>query len=247
MPLLNKEVINIIKVLGSSSSGNSYIYEVDNEILLIELGLNFKTIKQGLNFDLSKVKAAIVTHSHGDHSKGVKEALNSGVDVYMSNGTIEELELDNHRLHGFEYDGEYPKYKMFKVGNFTIFPFQSQHDTKEPVNFLIHHPKDGKTLFITDSYYCKHRFNKVDRLLVECNYSEEVLPTLPPWRFRTLKSHMSLETLKETLSCWNLTNTKDITLIHISHDNGEPERFRQEIKELTGIKTYIGESGLVIE
>lgn len=239
-------MINIIKVLGSSSSGNSYIYEVDNEILLIELGMNFKTIKQGLNFDLSKVKAAIITHSHGDHSKGVKEALNSGIDVYMSNGTIEELELNNHRLHGFEYDGEYPKYKAIKIGNFTILPFQAQHDTKEPVNFLIHHPKDGKTLFITDSYYCKHRFNKVDRILVECNYSEDVLSTLPKWRYRTIKSHLSLETLKEMLLTMDLTKTKDITLIHISHDNGEPNRFKQEIEELTRIKTYIGEPNLTI-
>ena len=124
----------MIKILGSSSSGNSYIYEVDNEILLIELGIKFKDIKKALDFDLSKVKGSIITHSHGDHTKGVKEALSCGIDVYMSKGTIEELELNNHRLHGFEYDGEYPKYKMFKIGNFTILPLKSEHDTKEPVS-----------------------------------------------------------------------------------------------------------------
>lgn len=237
----------MIKILGSSSSGNSYIYEVDNEILLIELGLNFKAIKQSLDFNLSNVKGAIITHSHGDHTKGAKEALKSGIDVFMSKGTIEELELNSHRLHGFEYDGEYPKYKMFKIGNFTILPFKSEHDTKEPVCFLIHHPKDGKTLFITDSYFVKNRFKNINRLLIECNYSEEILPTLPPFRARTIRSHMSLQTLKEMLSTMDLSKTKDITLIHISHDNGDPERFQQEVEELTGIKTYIGEKGLIIK
>lgn len=40
--------------------------------------------------------------------------------------------------------------------------------------------------------------------------------------------------------------TKDITLIHISEGNGEPERFREEIEELTGIKTYVAIPGLEI-
>lgn len=236
----------MIKVIATGSSGNSYLIKGGEEILLLELGINFKNIKKDIDFDLSKVKAAIITHSHGDHTKGVKEALKYGIDVYMSNGTIEELELDSHRLHGFEYDGEYPRYKMFNIGNFTIFPFKSQHDTKEPVNFLIYHPKVGKTLFITDSYFVHNRFNKIDHILIECNYDESVLTTLPPWRARTIRSHMSLETLKETLSSWDLTETKDITLIHISSENGDGERYKKEIEEKTGIKTYIGKSSLII-
>jgi hypothetical protein len=48
------------------------------------------------------------------------------------------------------------------------------------------------------------------------------------------------------LKSWDLTGTKDITLILISHENGEPDRFQKEIEELTGIKTYIAESGLII-
>lgn len=57
---------------------------------------------------------------------------------------------------------------------------------------------------------------------------------------------MSLETLKETLKSWELGNTKDITLIHISNDNGDPERFKEEIENLIGIKTYVAEPGLII-
>ena len=93
----------------------------------------------------------------------------------------------------------------------------------------------------------KNRFNNVDHLLIECNYSEDVLPTLPAWRARTIRSHMSLETLKEMLSTMDSSKTKDITLIHISGENGDPDRFKQEIEELTNIKTYIGETGLIIE
>ena len=87
----------------------------------------------------------------------------------------------------------------------------------------------------------------IDHVLIECNYSEDVLPQLPQWRARTIKSHMSLETLKDTLKHWNLRKTKDITLIHISNDNGNPDRFRDEIEELTGIKTYTAIPGLEIK
>lgn len=44
----------MIKVLASGSTGNSYIIQAEEEILLLECGINFKEIKQGLDFDLSK-------------------------------------------------------------------------------------------------------------------------------------------------------------------------------------------------
>lgn len=53
-----------LKVLGSSSKGNCYLLESDKEVLIIELGISFKEIKKALNFDISKVVGALVTHEH---------------------------------------------------------------------------------------------------------------------------------------------------------------------------------------
>lgn len=234
----------MIKVLASGSTGNSYIIQAEEEILLLECGINFKEIKQGLDFDLSKVKGCLITHEHKDHSKAIKDVLAVGIDIYMSKGTAAGINLEDER---YSYRFNYLRHKIPKhIGGFTIIPFSVEHDVNEPLGFLIYHPKIGKIVFATDTYYLKPVFKNVQHILIECNYSEDILPQLPAWRARTIKSHMSLETLKETLKSWELGNTKDITLIHISNDNGDTERFKEEIENLTGVKTYVAEPGLII-
>lgn len=53
-----------LKVLGSSSRGNCCLLENDKEVLIIELGISFKDIKKAMDFDISKVVGALVTHEH---------------------------------------------------------------------------------------------------------------------------------------------------------------------------------------
>lgn len=235
----------MIKVIATGSTGNCYFLETEKEILILECGISIKETKKALNFDLSKVVGCLITHEHKDHCKSIKDILKSGIDVYMSEGTMKGIDLDFNYNYRMPYLLEHNS--MAKIGNFTIIPFNTQHDVNEPLGFLIHHSELGKIVFATDTYYLKSKFQNVDHILIECNYSEDVLPALPAWRARTIKSHMSLETLKETLKAWDLEGTKDITLIHISHDNGNPDRFQREIEELTSIKTYAAVPGLEIK
>ncbi|MCE5221889.1 MAG: MBL fold metallo-hydrolase, partial [Clostridium sp.] len=200
-----------------------------------------KKIIQALNYKIDKVVGCLITHSHKDHCKSIMPMRGKGIDIYLSQGTKEEIGIDDYRVNILRH-GE-----SKNIGEFTIVPFNTQHDTSEPLGFLIYHKELGKIIFATDTYYLKSKFKNVDHILVECNYSEDVLPQLPPWRARTIKSHMSLENLKETLQTWDLEGTKDITLIHISHDNGNPDRFQKEIEELTGITTYAAVPGLEIK
>lgn len=235
----------MIKVIATGSTGNCYFLETEKEILIVECGISDKNIKKSLDYDLKNVIGCLVTHEHKDHCKSVNEIMKLGIDVYMSEGTAEGIEFKDigykHRLNYLKAT------ETYKIGNFTILPFNTQHDVNEPLGFLIYHKEIGKVLFATDTYYLKNTFMDIDHVLIECNYSEDVLPNLPAWRARTIKSHMSLETLKDTLKHWDLRKTKDITLIHISGDNGNPDRFQKEIEEVTGINTYIGIPGLEIK
>ena len=45
----------VLRVLGSSSSGNAYILENVGEALLIEAGVNFKKVVAALEGNISKV------------------------------------------------------------------------------------------------------------------------------------------------------------------------------------------------
>lgn len=55
-----------LKVLSSGSqTGNCISLDDGNEILLLDVGIPIKKIKEGINFDVSRLVGAIVTHEHG--------------------------------------------------------------------------------------------------------------------------------------------------------------------------------------
>ena len=55
-------------------------------------------------------------------------------------------------------------------------------------------------VYITDTEYCKFRFNKVNHILVEANYSPACMEsTGNPKRTHVLTGHMSIDTAVEFL------------------------------------------------
>lgn len=241
-----------LKVLGSSSKGNCYLLQSQNETLIIECGIKYKEILKGLNFNLNNIVGCLVTHEHMDHSKSLIELLKNGIDVYTSLGTtrsiLKECEAmeTHHRLNFIKSE------KQFKINNFTILPFETQHDAAEPLGFLIQHKEFGKLLFITDTYYCQYSFKGLIHIMIECNYSTEILQENidnglnKMMARRLLKSHFSLENVKKFLQASDLSQVKDITLLHLSDGNSNAEQFKTEIQRLTGIPTYIADVGLEI-
>lgn len=237
---------NFIKVIGTGSSGNAYLIQAEGESLLLECGLNYKDILKGLDFNISSLKGCLITHSHLDHCKAYKELLKSGIDIYSNSGTLEKLGILGERRTRILQDND------IRIGNFIVYSFEGNHTNNDGEKcasqyFVIYHKFLGKIAFITDSFYIRESFKNIDHILIEANYSEDILETLDNNRARIIKSHMSLETCKKTLMSWNLEGTKDITLIHLSKQNGNANRFKKEVEELTGIKTFIAEKGLIIK
>lgn len=242
-----------LKVLGSGSSGNCYLLQNENETLILEYGLPYKNILKGLDFNLNNVVGCLVSHEHKDHSKAIRELMGNGIEIDVSLGTFEALK-DN--INGLNvYNLNYLKNGLQTyIGEFTILPFNTQHDAAEPLGFLIQHKDIGKLLFITDSYYCQYKFSGLNHIMLECNYSAPILNEniekgLIPHslRNRLLKSHFSLENVKEFLKANDLTQVRDITLLHLSDGNSNAAEFKREIERLTGKPTYIAEAGLEIE
>ena len=57
-----------LKVLGSSSSGNCYLIEANNnEKLILDAGVNFKIVQKELNFNFNGIEGVLVTHEHMDN------------------------------------------------------------------------------------------------------------------------------------------------------------------------------------
>lgn len=255
-----------IKILGSSSKGNCYLLETEKETLIIEAGIPFQKIKEGLNFDFSKVVGCLVTHEHGDHSKSVNSMTKQGVDVYLSNGTLKatnkkDIRLfdDNFRINKLtgkkvHINGEDCLfYTPFDVGGFRITPFETKHDANEPLGFLIDHEEFGRLLFATDTYYVKWIFKNIDHIFIECNYIKEILDKNVEAGFvdryqedRLLKSHFELSNVIDFLKTNIAGNFKNLVLLHLSDRNSCKETILSEIKSETGVDAVIASNGIEV-
>lgn len=51
-------------VCGSSSSGNCYVLDSGKEALIIEVGIDFKSVKVALDFNIRKIVGVVISHSH---------------------------------------------------------------------------------------------------------------------------------------------------------------------------------------
>lgn len=207
--------------------------------LLIELGIRLKEVQQALNFETSKVAAALISHSHQDHCKSVQGALDGSMDVYMSQATKEEIGIEHNRIRLFKNK------KQFKVGTFTILPFDVKHDV-ENHGFLIHSDTGKRLLFATDTYYVRYKFNGLTHLMIEANYSDEILEeniergTIHPALARRIRaSHFSLENVLEFLRANDLSKVQEIHLLHLSNSNSDEEAFKKAVQQATGKLVYV--------
>ncbi|EUJ24729.1 hypothetical protein PGRAN_02500 [Listeria grandensis FSL F6-0971] len=235
----------IIKTLASGSKGNAYLLSDGHSELLLECGISFKKIREGLGFNLSKIAGCLVSHEHGDHTAGVKKMLQeTSIPLFASEGTLEALKIQDKQM--LKLVNKTPS----SVATFRIMPFEVQHDAVEPLGFMIDSVKTKERLvFITDSYYVKYKFPKMDYLMIECNYAADILEANVEsgrvhrtQKKRVLQSHFSIENVKDFLRANDLSKLKEIHLLHISDSNGDPQRFKQEIQALTGIPVYIARS-----
>lgn len=228
-----------IQILASSSKGNAYRIDDGQTPLLLDAGIPFKELKIRLKFRVSELEGALITHSHMDHAKAVPDLMKAGIDCYMSAGTAAELGILGHRLKVVKAK------QQVKIGTWTVLPFDVQHDVAEPLGFLLVSGAN-KVLYATDTYYLKYKFTGLTHILIECNHSYDILyrnvmsGALPmEHKNRLMRSHFSLENVKEFLRANDLSKVEEIYLIHLSDGNSDAERFKSEIMALTGKPVYI--------
>ncbi|KIL46973.1 beta-lactamase [Jeotgalibacillus alimentarius] len=224
-----------IKVLGSSSKGNAYRVTDGTTSLLLECGIKFSEIQKKLNFETSDIEGCLVSHEHGDHRAGLKDVLKAGINTYMSTGTAEAIGIDHHRIRKVEVK------KSFKVGTWTILPFDVEHDVNEPFGFMLQNEQGERLLFATDTYYIKYKFQNLTHIMIETNYSMNILkeniaegrvPAI--LKKRLMQSHFSLENALDFFRANDLSKVQEIWLLHLSSNNSDEDHFKCEVQKVTG-------------
>lgn len=236
-----------LHIINSGSVGNCYILDNGISALIIECGVNFKDVKVALDFQLSKVVGCIISHEHLDHCKSVKDVAAAGINIYCSKGTADAMHVNSHRIHKIE------KFNQYKIGEFTVMPFDVKHDCAEPFGFLINHKDCGNVLFITDSYYCEYTFRNLNNVIVEANYDKAIVNQRlrenkihGKVRDRVVESHMSIDTCIELLKSNDLTKVNNIVLIHLSDGNSNAADFKSRVTTLTGKSVHIAAKNTTI-
>lgn len=229
-----------LMTLGSSSSGNCYILDCDNEQLIIELGVSWKEIMKGLNYDITKVRACLTSHIHKDHSKSIPNAIKYGSQVVSC--------VEVRTIH--------PQVKVLKkgvkmrLGGFKVQAIPLQHNC-ECYGYLIEHNSIGKLMFATDCNSVPYRFKNVNHFVIECNYDADILidnMCNNVYSQSASENHLELNDTIEFLKQNYSSALQSVTLIHLSNGNINAETAKQRVKDELGFdNVYVADKGLIVE
>lgn len=216
----------IFESLASSSAGNAYVVSDQETRILVECGISHKKLQKLSGFRLSEFQACLVSHEHKDHAKSVEDLISRGMAVYMSLGTAEALETDGVEL--IENLGQ------FNVGSLDIVPFTTFHDAREPLGFLIKSRLDGDVLaFATDTVNLRYKFPGLNILAIEANYDKAILDRCEKMpekvRYRITNSHMEIDTLCDYLRSLDLSQCREIHLLHLSDATSHEGHFINKV------------------
>lgn len=247
-----------LKVVNTGSqNGNCYILEDDAEALILDIGCKYKDVLRALGWNISKVCGVLLTHIHSDHSKAFKDFIRTGIPVYTNDETADHFEI----VTGEKMIGK-PERILFQCGSFTVTPFYLPHTTRSVetgklipcpnFGFHIFHKEMGQLVYMTDFEYptLSFRASKINHLLCEVNYCDELVEKEEANYAHRLQGHLSLNTFKQKVLKQNLSpSMQNIILCHLSDTAADEEQILTEVKEIAGswVNVNIAKPGLCIE
>lgn len=216
--------------LGSGSAGNCYLLHNETECLVIEAGLPFREVKKALDFDISKIVGLLVTHEHGDHAAHIQEYIKAGIPVMAPSL------------------GYVPGQLSAVSKPFAVRTFPLVHDV-DCTGFLVEHQEIGRLLFATDTEYIRYRFKKLNHIMIECNYNQELLRDSyhQGLQDRIKLTHMELQTCKDFIVANKGNQLKSVCLMHLSDHTSNEKLFQTEVRELVQCPVYVADRGLEYE
>lgn len=224
----------ILKTIATGSSGNCHaLINGTGEVLLLDLGVTEKTIKKGIDWKISSVVGAVVTHQHLDHSLAIKDFKAMGIPVFIPAIDLDRIEADEETMLGEQ------------MGSFRIKAFQVPHNGTRNCGFLIY--ADGqKFLYMTDYEYCPYNFakQKINHMLIECNYIKDMVDTDIPNFEHKIRGHAELDTVRKFVEVNNSDALQNVILCHLGNGSSDKNRIIAEIKKVAvGANVDIAEPG----
>ena len=226
--------------LGSGSSGNSALVYTEKTFVLVDAGISAKQLRirlKDVGVDPDKLDGILITHEHGDHTKGLEVFCRKlDVPIYCNAVTRESLSsnVSSAKTWRIIECGD-----PFLVGDILINGFPVMHDAVDPMGFIFE--KNGKKLgFVSDvghvTEVMKSTLSLVDTIFIEANYDETLLHNdeRRPWslkqRIASRHGHLSNKQVAELVgSIAGGGMLQRVVLAHLSEDCNSPEIAKAEI------------------
>ena len=247
----------LLKVISTGSqAGNCYaLIADDGEILLLDFGCEPNKILRGIDYKISDVCGALLTHMHGDHVKAYRWLFQNGIPIYTNDETAEYFEI----ISGKKMIGK-PERIPFEVGPFRIIGFYLPHTTRDKdTGALIPCPNfgyliqcgDEKLLYLTDFEFCKYVFKsqRINYMVLECNHMDD-LPERDSAKYEhVLKGHSSLSVVKSFVEVNKTPDLRNVILCHLSSENADPETMQKEVQSVAGkwVRVDVAHAGMTVE
>ncbi len=216
--------------LASGSKGNvTYVGRVGRG-LLIDVGVSALQAQRRLTrrgIDPRSVRAVVITHEHGDHTRGARVfARRFGVPVYVHRDVLHRVDLAGvSDVRTFVEDAP------FEVAGLQVEPFPIPHDTVEPVAFIVgdgRHRVGVATDMGMPTRLAVERLRACSAVVLEFNHDLRMLMEGPyPWwlkqRVRGRLGHLSNDDALEVLESIVDGEVRVALLGHLSQENNLPE------------------------
>lgn len=216
-----------ITVLGSGSSGNATLVEVAGARVLIDAGFSGRDLERRLravDVDADGIAAIIVTHDHGDHTRGAGVlARRFGIPLYITDVTRRACAK---LFTGAETVRSYEALRPFRIGALQVEPFLTAHDAVDPVAVTLRDVDAGHKLGIaTDlgrpTAAVRHALAACHFLVLEANHDDAMLRSGPyPWsvkqRIASSHGHLSNRAAAELARELHHPELAGVVLAHLS-------------------------------
>lgn len=219
--------------LFSSSRGNSYYIQGNDDAILIDAGRNCKQIEMALSLNgvsMEKVRAVFVTHEHTDHISALNVLLKRyKLPLFATRGTLAELAAKNILPAGANAN---VIEDTVAVGDFEVRRVETSHDARESCGFFVTTPDQKKVSVVTDTGYltddAKYAIGNSHCAVVESNHDIEMLkngfyPYIIKRRILSDHGHLSNRSCAEALPSFVEQGLTRIILAHLSAENNMPK------------------------
>ncbi len=201
---------------------------------MIDCGVSLKRIRQALDFDMSKIKACLVSHTHGDHASYLSNLeKETPIQIWCSNAVKNDYDLKTSK--------DINAGQVFKpCPEFWVHVIELKHDVK-CFGFVVE--TDTEVLFYaTDTGSLEGVYIPgLTHLMIEANHSFEALIESGHNKYlvkRIAETHLDIDQAID-FAVNHLDSLQEIYLIHLSDYHGQEKEFKKLMAGATGLPVYI--------